>query len=309
VVVPTHARETRLSFALEALAAQTLEPESFEVLVVRPDDDAESPLAGMPPRLTARSLVSAAVGAAAQRNVGWRAARAPLVAFTDDDCRPAPDWLERLLAALDDEPRVLQGRTEPDPEELHLLHGLARSMEVTEPNPWYPTCNIAYPRELLERVGGFDERFPGSWGEDTDLALRALEGGAAVEFVDDALVWHAVHPRPLPSAWREAARHRAIPVVLARHPAQRSQLYWGFFLRKRHAKLLLAIGGLAMLRRRPLLAALAVLPYAEEWFDRSHGGARGLVRQAMHLPARASVDAVETIATVRAAIRNRVLVV
>ena len=57
-------------------------------------------------------------GPAAARNEGWRAAGAPLVAFTDDDCVATPVWLEEALRAAREEPgAIVQGRTEPDPDE------------------------------------------------------------------------------------------------------------------------------------------------------------------------------------------------
>ena len=176
MVIPTARRETRLAFALEALASQTLAPERFEVVVVRADDP--GPTTDAPDGLNVTFLSAPpGAGAAAGRNIGWRAAAAPLVAFTDDDCRPAPEWLERLLdAAGEDGERILQGRTEPDPDERVRLHGLATTQTIVGPTPWYQTCNIAYPRALLERLDGFDERFDG--GEDADLGLRAVEGGA-----------------------------------------------------------------------------------------------------------------------------------
>src|SRR5215211_2572399 len=134
VVIATRLRETRLAFALDALAEQTLDHDRFEVIVVRPSDGSDGALADVPPGLHVRYVTSPVVGAAAQRNLGWRATEAPLVAFTDDDCRPAPDWLERLLAADGGSATMLQGRTEPDPDERHLLWGLARSWEITAAN-------------------------------------------------------------------------------------------------------------------------------------------------------------------------------
>ena len=135
---------------------------------------------------------------------------APLVAFTDDDCRAAPGWLEALLAAGDRPGSFLQGRTAPDPDERQLLHGLARSIDVPAPSGWFETCNMAYPRELLERLGGFDEAYDFG-GEDTDLAWRAIEAGAEPRFVEGALVWHAVSSRTFPRALAEATRWRDLP--------------------------------------------------------------------------------------------------
>ena len=77
---------------------------------------------------------------------------APLVAFTDDDCRPEPEWLERLVTTWDGGEEVLQGRTIPDPDESHLLHGLARTVSIDEPSEWFETCNIAYPEAFLRHA-------------------------------------------------------------------------------------------------------------------------------------------------------------
>src|SRR5687768_8796137 len=82
VVVPTCGRPELLARCLAALEKQTLPQQAYEVLVV--DDGA------------LRS------GPAAARNRGWRRARAPVVAFTDDDTEPRPDWLEQGLRALQD---------------------------------------------------------------------------------------------------------------------------------------------------------------------------------------------------------------
>lgn len=307
VVIPTKDRETRLAFALEGLARQTLDAALFEVIVVRARE--RGALAAAPAGLRCRFLgLPGSTGAGAQRNRGWREAQAPLVVFTDDDCRPAPDWLERMLMCARERPgRILQGRTEPDPDERRLLHGLARSISITGPSAWYETCNIAYPRELLERLGGFDEGFPGAWGEDTDLALRALELGAEVHYADAALVWHAVNPRSLGRALTEAFSRDTVPAVVSRHPRQRSALYLGLFARHAHGRLLLAALGAATLRRRPALALLLAAPYASRYRNRERG-LRGQLRGFMQLPARIPVDAAEVVAMARASIRHRTLV-
>jgi GT2 family glycosyltransferase len=307
VVIPTRERETRLAFALEALEQQTLGRDRFEVVVVR-DGDWERPRAEAPPGIDVRFLLLAERrGPAAARNLGWREARAPLVAFCDDDCRPAPEWLEELLVADEGPDTFLQGRTEPDPDERHLLGGLARTMFVDAPNDWFQACNIAYPRALLERLGGFDERFPGPAGEDTDLALRAREAGARAVWVSDALVWHAVHPRHLPRALAETLRWDVVPAVVARHPAQREALRRRVFWKESHERLALAAAGLLTRRRVLVLAAFA--PYVElhlRGYDRTP---RGLARAALDLPARVAVDAAEVAVTVRGSMRHGVPVV
>ena len=102
---------------------------------------------------------SAPCGPAAQRNAAWRAATAPLVAFTDDDCRPPAEWLERALGRRRAPGAIVQGATRPDPDEAGLLRAPHRAdgERSTRRRSQAQTCNIVYPRAVLERLGGFDE--------------------------------------------------------------------------------------------------------------------------------------------------------
>ena len=311
MVIPAFRRETRLAFALAALAEQTLDPREFEVLVVRAPGE-EGPFAAAPDGLRVRFLVASVRGSAAQRNHGWRAAAARMVAFTDDDCRPAPHWLEALLAAASGADAVVQGRTEPDPDEVHLLTGLARSMRVEGLDPWHPACNLAYPRALLDRLGGFDEAFPASWAEDTELALRASAAGARHLYAPRALVWHAVLPRALPQALRDAARRRWVPALVARHPGHRRALFCRWFVNESHAALALGLVGLVAAGRRRR-AAVAVLPYLALQVPRDAGRRivrpRRLVRFGLAVLERLAVDLVEVGSALRGAAESRALVV
>lgn len=309
VVIPTRDREGRLSMALEALREQTLGREAFEVFVVR-DSSQRGPLAAPPDDLRVTCLTHTGTsGPTAKRNLGWRATTAPLVAFTDDDCRPAPDWLEHLLAAAGDGV-FIPGRTEADPEELHLLRGLARSRVVIGPSPWYPCCNIAYPRGMLERLTGFDESFYFG-GEDTDLALRALAAGARARYVDEALVWHAVIPRDLVGALREAVAWPSLPLLIARHPAQRRHLYLRVFRNRSHALLVPPIAGIGLLRRRPAIALAAWLPYLAHHASGALGRpspVAGLARLTLRMPAITLIELAETASMVKGAVAHRVFV-
>jgi hypothetical protein len=245
-----------------------------------------------------------------KRNVGWRASEAELIAFTDDDCRPAPDWLQSLLAAWDRHGRdadvFLQGRTEPDPDEDHLLHRLARSQRIEGPSPTFQCCNIAYPRALLERVAGFDEDFDFG-GEDTDLGLRAIENGAAREYVPEPLVWHAVLPRGLGQAISDSLSWQSIPLMVRRHPQLRDDLPHRYFWKEAHEGFVLAAAGLALAPRTRGLSLLAAVPYVR-WYlagrERPETP-RQLARFAVFLAERAVVDGAEVIATARSAVRYR----
>ena len=308
VVIPTRGRETRLAFALEALAEQTLSAADYEVVVVR-DRDAVGPLAPAPVDLAVRFLRTDSVsGPTLKRNLGWTRSKAPLVAFTDDDCRPSPDWLEALLrkhAQLPD--AFLQGRTVVDPDEAHLLHGLARSRIILAPSDWHEASNITYPRALLEQLGGFDESFEFG-GEDTDLGLRAMGVGAPRSFVDAAVVRHAVLPRSPLRAVREAGRWTSMPRLFALHPRQRRKIFARIFLKEVHALALLALLGLGWPQRRRL-ALPAAMPYVLFNLDRSRLRPLQVGRQMLAMPSRFAADLAETAATIRSAVRHRVLLI
>ena len=188
VVISTHNRPERLARLLAALRDQTVDCDRFEVVVVDNGSGPETALIlerekarGDLPLRTLR--VATTLGPAGGRNLGWRQAAALLIAFTDDDCQPSSHWLEALLAAADST-AVLQGPTRPAPDELDRDGLLSHTVRIEDLGPQYETCNIAYPRAVLEALAGFDERFglePA--GEDTDLAWRAIGAGCRTVFV------------------------------------------------------------------------------------------------------------------------------
>src|SRR5207253_10116131 len=99
---------------------------------------------------------------------------------TDDDCSPQPEWLSALNLGLE-EFDIVQGRVEPDPSQWSQMGSFTRSIGIGGENGFYETCNIGYRRDVLERMGGFDEKL--RWaGEETDLGCRARASGATYRF-------------------------------------------------------------------------------------------------------------------------------
>ena len=120
------------------------------------------------------------------RNAAVHWARGAFVAFIDGDCYADPNWLHVLRAELRTFP-VVAGRTvnvgSPRYAELERVELFQSGFDVT-----YPSCNLAYRRELFERIGGFDPRFVTA--EDIDLNLRAVRAGASIGYRGDAVVYH-----------------------------------------------------------------------------------------------------------------------
>jgi GT2 family glycosyltransferase len=170
-VVPTCGRPALLQRCLDALERQSLPRERFEIVVV---EDLRRD------------------GPAAARNRGLRRARAPIIAFTDDDCVPRPDWLEKgLLPLRDAKVAVVCGRiVMPIPATPTDYERDASGLERSE----FVTANCFCRSRVLHDIGGFDERFRLAWREDSDLHFRLLEAGARIGRAPDALVEHPVRP-------------------------------------------------------------------------------------------------------------------
>ena len=301
-VVATRNRAARLRALLDSLAAQ--EGVRHEVVVVDDGSTDETPeviaVAGV---RTVRHETPA--GPAAARNAGWRAARAPLVVFVDDDCVAEPGWLATMLAAHRAQPdAVIQGRTEPHPHEIHKHSAFSRSMLVDGPNKWFQTCNIAYPRDLLERLGGFDEAFRYPAGEDTDLAWRAKRQGAPTLYEGGARVLHAVHTLGAVRIARAARRWEDTVLCVKRYPELRADYRMGIFWKPAHQRLFFASLGLALARRTRGLSLLLALPYVT-YYRSQHGSYAGTLAS---LPGHVLVDGAETAAMVRGSVRYRTLV-
>ena len=192
VVVPTVGRPS-LQAALAPLLGR--------VPVVVVDDRRHGADLDLPDGI--RVLRSWGRGPAAARNVGWRATDAEWVAFLDDDVLPPAHWvarLERDLSRCGPEVGASQGRIHVPLPEHRRPTDWERSTAGLETAVW-PTADMAYRREALEQVGGFDERFPRAYREDADLGLRVTSAGWHI-VLGERGVEHPVRPAP----WRQSIR-------------------------------------------------------------------------------------------------------
>jgi glycosyltransferase involved in cell wall biosynthesis len=306
VVVATFNRAERLGRLLAGLRAQTLPPDEFEIVIV--DDASSDGTAAILAEAVAAGDLNLRVvrhgenrGRATSRQDGWQTAAAELIAFTDDDCVPAPDWLEAGLAACAASPgAIVQGRTEPDPAEEERLGPFSRTVRVPEYDAAFQTCNVIYPRAVLQSVGGFDTEAFGRvhGGEDSDLAWRAIKAGATGTFDERVLVRHAVNELGPAGQLRVCAGWTLL--AYARHPELRAAHFaTPIFWKHTHSWLARALLGLLLPRRLWPLRLWLALPWIRSLHARGklEGGGPALA------PFYAACDVAEMYAAARSSVR------
>ncbi|HSI82386.1 MAG TPA: glycosyltransferase [Candidatus Methylacidiphilales bacterium] len=227
VVIPTYKRPVLLQRCIEALMRQDLSTSKYEIIVV---DDAASEetwrqvadwaILSDGPAVSYLST-SGKCGPATARNRGWRAAKGKLIAFTDDDTIPDKRWLSQGIAAFKADPDAIaaSGRViVPLPDEPTDYERNEANLATAE----FVTANCFVRRNILEALGGFDERFRAAWREDSDLHFRLLahaeHNGGSVIAAREAKVVHPVRPASWGiSLWQQSkAQYNALLYKL--HP-------------------------------------------------------------------------------------------
>ena len=197
VIIPAYNAEFLLPKLLESLRQQEglTFGQDYEIIVV--DDGSSDRTAAIPPKYGATVLSQPNAGPAAARNHGARAAQAPLLAFTDADCIPAPDWLASLLSPFSD-PQVVGVKGVYRTHENGIIPRFVQAeyafkyerMRKLPQIDFIDTYSATYRREIFLSEGGFDERFPVPSVEDQEFSFRLASKGHKLVFQPQAVVYH-----------------------------------------------------------------------------------------------------------------------
>lgn len=208
VVVPYYEQPEQLALLVAALERQIWPRDRLE-LVVADDGSARPP--EIRTHLRHRLVRQQDLGfrAAAARNLGLRAASGEIICFLDSDTIPEPEYIERAVAPVLDDPsalvvgcrvhRYLTGPRAsedlPEPEWLRTAYDQTDNLRNADDTAYRYVISavLTAGRSLLELIGGFDESFTSYGGEDWELAWRAWNAGARFVHAPEAV---AVHDGP-----------------------------------------------------------------------------------------------------------------
>lgn len=198
VLIPVWNGAREIHLLLDALAAQTLDSEHFEVVVV--DNGSTDCTAEIVGRYAfVRLLSEHRPGSYSARNTGLKVLRGTYVTFTDADCVPEPTWLQNALAAVKAHPEagVVAGRVDlfrVSPEDSVVCEAFDRLFNLNQKryaaDGHSATANWTSPLQLIRDLGGFDGDLKS--GGDFDLSGRICAAGYPIIYADNVVVKHPV---------------------------------------------------------------------------------------------------------------------
>lgn len=200
VIVPAYNAAQTIGDCVQALLRQSVERDRYEIVVV--DDgstDATSELVAKYPSV--RVIRQDNAGPAVARNRGAQQARGDILLFTDADCVPAEDWIERMVAPFQSADGVVGVKGTYRSHQKALMARFVqleyedkyRRMARYEHIDFVDTYSAGYRRGVFLENGGFDTSFPTASVEDQEFSFRLARQGHRMVFVPDAYVYHLGH--------------------------------------------------------------------------------------------------------------------
>ncbi len=223
VVVPVYNGRRTIGACLRALSTQNVDGRHYEVIVV--DDGSTDGSAETAAGHCNSVLRQRHEGAASARNRGAREARGEILLFTDADCEPAPDWIQKMLSPFED-PELAGVKGAYRTRQRSLVARFTQAefeekydrLQRTPRIDFVDTYSAGYRRDAFLELGGFD---PGiRYAEDQEFSFRMARAGHKMVFEPAAIVYHH-HPN---SIWRYGRRKaqfgRWKVAVLRRYPSK-----------------------------------------------------------------------------------------
>lgn len=276
VIIPTHNRKLLLKRMLGSLEKQTIES-PFEVIVV--DDGSADGTRALVTRASKSAkypldyLYQEKSGPASARNLGLKRAKGEIIAFTDDDCIPGPQWLKEIAVAFRD-PQVwaVSGTVWSEIPPGPFVHSLISYSLTVSATDHFMTSNFSVRREIVKKIGLFDTRFKDPWFEDYDFAYRIRAGGGKIATVPEARIHHPVQYQSFLQYLSKARFSQYSPLMQRKYPGKG----FGREIRARLMQMVKILLVMAIVAIIPIPATTPVIRLGLLWVFAAILAARGL---------------------------------
>lgn len=199
VIVPVYNSAKTIGRCLKGLLNQTCPANEYEIIVV--DDGSNDATGYIVKSFDVRYIRKGKAGPAAARNEGAKRARGEILLFTDSDCVPNRDWVEKMTdslkkkgvvgvkgAYITGQKSIVARFSQLEFEERYKMLEKAESIDMVD------THAGGYRKDVFMKMGGFDASFPVANNEDTELSYRMSNSGYKMIFNSSAIVSHLNHP-------------------------------------------------------------------------------------------------------------------
>lgn len=207
IVIPAYNAENTISNLIEVCLNQSVKS---EIIIV--DDGSTDDTAKVIKKYPVKYIYQENTGPAAARNAGSKAASGEIVCFTDSDCIPENNWVEKIVNKYtSDQIGGVGGSYDIANKDALLakcIHEeiVQRHMRTSSETDYLGSFNLSYRKKVLEETGGFDESFRHASGEDNELSYRVKKAGYKLIFDKDIEVSH-YHQTNLLKYLKEQYRH------------------------------------------------------------------------------------------------------
>ncbi|HUT05000.1 MAG TPA: glycosyltransferase, partial [bacterium] len=199
VIIPVYSGENTIASCLEALAAQDVPMQEFEVIVV--DDGSTDSTAQVVKQFDVKYIYQENRGPATARNVGVRHAQGSIIVFTDADCVPEPNWLREMVIPLVNESDVVGVKGAYRTRQKRLVARFAQAefeerfkrLKKRRTIDFVDSYSAGFKKDIFNELGGFNPRYPKANNEDVELSFRVAQKHHKMVFSPGAIVYHT-HP-------------------------------------------------------------------------------------------------------------------
>lgn len=194
IVIPVYNAQDTIEAVINACLKQEYPKQKLEIIVV--DDGSTDRTREVVKRFAVKYIYQERGGPAKARNKGWRESVGDIICFTDSDCIPSRDWVFSLISKfIRQDIGVVCGSYEIINKEGLLVDCIWREIKYRHslmPDfvRSFGSYNFSAKKEVLEKVGGFNESYTSASGEDNDLAYKILKAGFKIYFERSIKVRH-----------------------------------------------------------------------------------------------------------------------